>query len=299
MPTDVGRSPTSTFRYLFDQMWKRANGLSDRPLSRKGNEVMLKAVIQTIPTYVMSCFQLPVLTCELMRKAIANQWWGFENGKRNMHWRSWDWLSTPKALGGMGFRDMELFNQAMLGRQCWHLITDPSSLCARVLKGRYYPDVDFLNAPCPRSASYTWRSILHGRSLIEKGIRWGVGDGSKIRIKHDNWIPGHPPYMLRPLLPLLEGQTVDSLLTEDARSWNEQIVRSVFVEEVAEKVLQIPISRFGGDDFVSWPHTRYGVYSVRSAYHLARSDSALVTRSATGRGMVSDPESDSKKRKAL
>jgi hypothetical protein len=132
MPTDVGRSPTSTFRYLFDRMWKRANGLSDRPLSRKGNEVMLKYVIQAIPTYVMSCFQLSVLTCELMRKAIVNQWWGFENGKRKMHWRSWDWRSTPKTLGGMGFQDMELFNQAMLGRQCWRLITDPSSLCVPV-----------------------------------------------------------------------------------------------------------------------------------------------------------------------
>jgi hypothetical protein len=95
MPTQIGRSPIATFRYIFDRMWRGINGLSDRPLSRKGNEVMLKAVIQAIPTYVMSCFELPVAICEMMRKAIANQWWGFKDGRRKMHWRSWSWLSTP------------------------------------------------------------------------------------------------------------------------------------------------------------------------------------------------------------
>jgi hypothetical protein len=76
-----------------------------------------------------------VATCEMMRKAIANQWRGFKDGKRKMHWRSWSWLSSPKSMGGLGFRDLELFNQAMLGRQCWRMLTDPSSLCARVTRG--------------------------------------------------------------------------------------------------------------------------------------------------------------------
>jgi hypothetical protein len=82
MPTNIGHSPVMTFRYIFDRMWQRANTLSDRPLSRAGSEAMLKAIIQAIPTYVMSCFQLPVAICEQMRKLIANEWWGKENGRR-------------------------------------------------------------------------------------------------------------------------------------------------------------------------------------------------------------------------
>jgi hypothetical protein len=55
MPTDVGRSPIITFGHLYDRMWKRVNGNSNQPLSRAGNETLLK-VIQAIPNYVMSCF---------------------------------------------------------------------------------------------------------------------------------------------------------------------------------------------------------------------------------------------------
>jgi hypothetical protein len=66
-----------------------------------------------------------------------------DDGHKKLDSRSWEWLSTPKSLGGLGYRDMVLFNQAMLGRQCWRLLPEPLSLCARVLKGRYFPYGDF------------------------------------------------------------------------------------------------------------------------------------------------------------
>jgi len=59
-------------------------------------------VAQSILNYVMSCFQLPDGIWEKMRAIISNHWWGFDGGKKKMHWRSWDWLTTPKFMGGMG-----------------------------------------------------------------------------------------------------------------------------------------------------------------------------------------------------
>lgn len=136
MPTGVGKSPTSIFKFLPDRAWRCVHGWSDRPVSRAGKETLLKSIIQAIPTFIMSCFELPKGACRMFRQIIADEWWGREDGKKKIHWRSWDWLSTPKSLGGMGFRDMHIFNLAMLGKQGWRLLTDPDSLCARVLKGR-------------------------------------------------------------------------------------------------------------------------------------------------------------------
>lgn len=56
-------------------------------------------------------------------------------------------------------------------------LTNPNSLHARVLKGRYFSYTGFWNAPAPRSASATWRGILAGHKLLKRGFQWGVGDG--------------------------------------------------------------------------------------------------------------------------
>jgi hypothetical protein len=45
MPTSIGRSPSATFKFLLDKIWKHINGISDRPMSRAGNETWLKAVL--------------------------------------------------------------------------------------------------------------------------------------------------------------------------------------------------------------------------------------------------------------
>lgn len=64
-------------------------------MSRAGKEIMLKYVAQAIPTYVMSCFLLPDGICEKMRTNLSNHWWGIEGGKKKMHLKSWDSLTTP------------------------------------------------------------------------------------------------------------------------------------------------------------------------------------------------------------
>jgi hypothetical protein len=190
--------------------------------------VFIKSVIQAIPAHIMSCFQIPLSNCDNMRRAIADWWWGMEDGRRKLHWRAWEWLSTPKSLGGLGFKDMSLFNKAMLGRQCWRLLTEPQSLCARVLKGRYFPNGDFWHADKPRTASYTWRSILFGKELLRQGIHWGIGNGQSTQILSDRWIPGVQPEYIRLLSPLPEAATVDLLIDADNGAWNEVFIRSIF-----------------------------------------------------------------------
>jgi hypothetical protein len=65
--------PTATFNFLYGMIWKWMNWVLDRPMSRAGKETFLKAMIQSIPNHVMSCFQILITNCDKMRSAIANQ----------------------------------------------------------------------------------------------------------------------------------------------------------------------------------------------------------------------------------
>jgi hypothetical protein len=86
----------------------------------------------------------------------------------------------------MGFWDYADFNQALLAKQVWHMVTKPDSLCSRVLRARYFAEGGFWNARCPKRSSYTWRSILHGRDLLREGVVWRVGNGGHIDVWDQN-----------------------------------------------------------------------------------------------------------------
>lgn len=61
---------------------------------------------------------------------------------------------------------------------------------ARTLKARYFSNNDIWSTGVGYSPSYGWRSMWSARKLLEKGIRWKIGNGSRIRVWHDVWIPG-------------------------------------------------------------------------------------------------------------
>ena len=98
-------------------------------MSSGAKDTLIKSVLQSISTYAMGIFKFPAGLVEELEQIIRNFWWGDETNKRKMHWLSWDKLARPKAHGGIGFRDLRVFNQTLLARQAWRLLTSPDSLC--------------------------------------------------------------------------------------------------------------------------------------------------------------------------
>ena len=86
-------------------------------MSTAGKEVLVKSVAQTVPVFTMSYFKLPRGLCEHLNMLIRKFWWGSKEGKHKPHWVSWKTMTQPKNMGGLGFKDFELFNLAMLARQ--------------------------------------------------------------------------------------------------------------------------------------------------------------------------------------
>jgi hypothetical protein len=140
----------------------------------------------------MSVFLIPKGVCKRMMDAISKFWWGDDENSNKMHWCAWWKLCYPKNEGGMGFRDFHSFNLAMLAKQVWRLIDTPDSLCARVLRAKYYPDGNILKAGPKAGSSFTWQSIVAGITTSKRGYIWRVGNGEKINIWNDPWIHSSP-----------------------------------------------------------------------------------------------------------
>lgn len=67
-------------------------------------------------------------------------------------------------------------------KQAWRILQYPDCLFSRVMVGRYCESVGFLLAGLGKRPSYVWKSILHGRDLLQKGLKKLVGNGRSSRV---------------------------------------------------------------------------------------------------------------------
>lgn len=125
---------------------------------------LVKAVCQAMPTYSMSVFSFLVAICNEIESIITLFWWS-KGTERGIHWKNWKALCRHKSEGGLSFHELVSFNKALWAKQGWRLLESPNSLEAHMVKARYFPTFDFLNAQAGSAPSYTWLSILWDREL--------------------------------------------------------------------------------------------------------------------------------------
>jgi len=167
----IGRSKTEVFAEVKEKVRRKLVGWKGKLLSIGGKEILIKAVAQAVPTYTMSYFLILKGLCKEIEGMIRKFWWGQRQEESKIAWVSWEKMCKAKSNGGIGFRNFQTFNLAMLAKQEWRLLSNSDSLCAKVFKARYYPNGDVLNSNLRYSPSYTWRSIFKGLEVIWKGTR--------------------------------------------------------------------------------------------------------------------------------
>ena len=116
---------------------------------------------------------------------IRKFWRGSKDGHRKPSWVSWEAMTQPKAMGGLGFKDFELFNLAMLEKQGWRILQQPNSLSARILKSVYFPDSTILQAELGSLPSQIWRAIKEGVDILKLGLLKRIGSGNTTDVYMD------------------------------------------------------------------------------------------------------------------
>jgi hypothetical protein len=114
LPLPTGRLKGDHFQSLEERYVKRMVGWNERCLSQVAKEIPIKSVAQALPTYVMSVFKIPFELCDSLQKHIQSFWWGSDQGKHKVQWIPWEVLVKPKNYDRLGFKDLRLFNQALL-----------------------------------------------------------------------------------------------------------------------------------------------------------------------------------------
>lgn len=273
LPEQFGRKKKEMFEYIIDRVRKRTSTWSAKFLSPSGKEIMIKSVAMAMPVYAMSCFKLPAGVVSEIETILMNFWWEKKAKQRGIPWIAWNRLQYSKKEGGLGFKDLAKFNDALLAKQAWRIIQYPNSLFARIMKARYFKDESLLDAKPRNYQSYGWSSLLAGLDVIKKGTRFNIGDGKTVRIGIDNIASSHPPRPIKTITPSSH-DTVSSLISKRGshRFWDNHKISQIIDPSDQHIFGKIYLSKTETMDKLIWHYNPNGEYTVRSGYWLLTHD---------------------------
>ena len=151
------------------------------------------------------------------------------------------------------------------------MLFNPSSFMPRLYKAKYFPNGDILNANLGNQPSDAWKSIPRSLEILKQGTRWRVRSGKTIHIWDDKWLPTSTTYkVISPRKDFGDFPMVSALIDQDTKRWRGDRLERIFLPFEVETILNIPISYHVQDDQLIWVGNKSGVFTVKSAYYIAR-----------------------------
>jgi hypothetical protein len=134
----------------------------------------------------------------------------------------WSKMGVPKSKGGMGFRDFNFFNKALLAKQCWRLWRSPDSLVSQILRAKYYAHNSILEAKLGKNPSYAWRSILGHAIFLREGSSARLAMGKPQESGVTDGFRSQQPILSNQFLGGLDGEAkVVELIDKDRLAWDK------------------------------------------------------------------------------
>ena len=194
---------------------------------------------------------------------------------------SWVDISLPKNEGGLGIKNLEIWNKAVMSKHIWNLIRlDSSSLWVDWVKLYLFRDHSFWDIPIPKSCSWTWRKILKLQPLIRPLIQHIIGDGADTWLWVDEWLPQGP------IIQVFDERTVHaSQLPRNARvasiinngTWVWPHANSTYMLALMQSILENMVPNISSKDQVRWKPSVSGYFSTSTAWQAFRSPAPKVT----------------------
>lgn len=155
----------------------------------------------------------------------------------------------------------------LLAKQAARILNNPDSLLAQVLKQRYFRNNSFMKGGLGSRPSFAWRSIIHGRDLLQQGLVKKIGNGMDTKIWWDHWIidgiPRVPEYIVDYVVDLT--LNVNDLMDQQGRAWNMALILDTFSQKDAEIILKLKPNADQADE-VCWGFSKNRDYTTKSGY---------------------------------
>ncbi|KAH9725573.1 putative ribonuclease H protein [Citrus sinensis] len=270
MPLLHSRVNKATYQSILDKVDIRLSGWNAAHLSFAGRVTLAQSVIQAMPIYAMQTTMLPASVRHRIDKSCRRFIWDGRSKSPKMCMVGWDKICLPKSSGGLGFKNLEVMNHALLMKISWGIISNSDKLWVRVLCSKYGLDPCNLPSSLPdKQGSRIWSAIRKTWNATMHGARWAVCDGARIRFWLDCWVTKYEPLIHLALQPIPQASlnATVSEFTNDYGGWRWASFEFLLPPSVLMQIASImPPAPHLGPDRLYWSYNPRGLFTVRTAY---------------------------------
>lgn len=257
-----------SYDFLDDKFDAKLAGWKRTHFSHAGRSIMIKHVLGLIPPYYMETSLILKKVLQRLTRTMRNFWWGHSREVSKAHYINWKRFEQSKDAGGLGVRNLQHINRAMIAKLIWKLLENDSCLWCQLMRAKYLHKESFWEVKKAQKGSSTWSAMLNCISDMKDGCCWVVKDGKKINIKEDPWVPNLHNKKPNPISISSNCPThVSELILHDPVRWDAGKIQQLFTPYEAEKIMDIYITENQNEDSedkLLWIHHPNGKFSTKS-----------------------------------
>ncbi|GJX32724.1 RNA-directed DNA polymerase, eukaryota, reverse transcriptase zinc-binding domain protein [Tanacetum coccineum] len=172
---------------LIDKVKSRVMDWKNKVLSYSRRHQLITSILSTMQIYWASVFLLPKNVIYEINKLLKGFLWcqgELTKGKAKV---SWDSVCKPRDKGGLGIKNLQLWNEVILVKQLWNIISKKNTLWVKWVNSENLKGKSIWEVSAKVNSSAGWKEILKLRDKIRKHVLWKIGDGTSVNAWYDNW----------------------------------------------------------------------------------------------------------------
>ncbi|GKE20061.1 putative RNA-directed DNA polymerase, partial [Tanacetum coccineum] len=179
-------------KVLVEKAKNKIGDWKNKSLSFAGRLQSCKSVISSMHVYWASVLIIPKGIIYDIHQLIRGFLWCNGELKRGKAKIAWEDICRPTREGGLGIRNLEVFNYALMTTHIWNILSSKESLWVRwihkyKLRGRTFWDI-----PVKNEMSWGWRKLLQLRDVMPPFFWVTLGNGMSTSIWYDKWCMAAP-----------------------------------------------------------------------------------------------------------
>ncbi|XP_056687933.1 uncharacterized protein [Spinacia oleracea] len=153
---------------LVDKMTARIKICSSRNLSYVVRNQLINFVLLSLHMYWAQIYILPKNVLQEITKICRAFLWSGHAYSSKPSSGAWHKTCSSKQIGGLGFRDVVLWNTANMGKYVWGLATKQDNIWVKWVTSAYLKNGEWWGYQPSNSASRYWKKICEIKGLLKQ-----------------------------------------------------------------------------------------------------------------------------------